>query len=48
MEWSRRYPNPVGEGQPAVIEVRQLYELDDFTPVEPVERFRDMNTPTQK
>ena len=25
MEWSRRYPNLVGEGQPAVIEVRQLY-----------------------
>ena len=48
MEWSRRYPNPVGEGQPAVIEVRQLYELDDFTPGEQVERFRDMNTSTQK
>ena len=48
MEWSRRYPNPVGDGQPAVIEVRQLYELDDFTPGEQVERFRDMNTPTQK
>ena len=48
MEWSRRYPNPVGDGQPAVIEVRQLYELDDFTPGEQVERFRDMNTSTQK
>ena len=29
LEWSRRYPNPVGTGQPAEIEVRQLYELDD-------------------
>ena len=48
MEWSRRYPNPVGDGQPTVIEVRQLYELDDFTPGEQVERFRDMNTSTQK
>jgi hypothetical protein len=48
MEWSRRYPNPVGENEPAVIEVRQLYELDDFTPSEQVERFREMNTPSQK
>ena len=30
LEWSRRFPNPVGEGQPAEIEVRQLYELEDF------------------
>lgn len=48
MEWSRRYPNPVGENAPAVIEVRQLYELDDFTPSDQVERFREMNTPSQK
>jgi len=48
MEWSRRYPNPVGEHEPAVIEVRQLYELDDFTPSDQVERFREMNTPSQK
>ena len=48
LEWSRRFPNPVGEGQPAVIEVRQLYELDDFTPNEQVDRFREMNTPSQK
>lgn len=47
MEWSRRYPNPAGENAPAVIEVRQLYELDDFTPSEQVERFREMNTPSQ-
>jgi len=47
MEWSRRYPNPVGENAQAVIEVRQLYKLDDFTPSEQVERFREMNTPSQ-
>ncbi|MES2190527.1 MAG: YciI family protein [Pseudomonadota bacterium] len=46
MEWSRRYPNPAGEGLPAVIEVRQLYELDDFEPNAQVERFREMNTPS--
>ena len=48
MEWSRRFPNSAGLGQPAVIEVRQLYELDDFTPNEQVDRFREMNTPSQK
>lgn len=48
LEWSRRFPNPVGEGAPAVIEVRQLYELDDFEPNEQVARFREMNTPSQK
>ena len=48
LQWSRRFPNPVGEHAPAVIEVRQLYELDDFAPGEQVERFREMNTPSQK
>lgn len=47
LEWSRRFPNPVGRSALAVIEVRQLYELDDFTPNEQVERFRQMNTPSQ-
>lgn len=48
LEWSRRYPNPVGENAPAVIEVRQLMELDDFAPGPQVERFREINTPSQK
>ncbi|WP_137892755.1 YciI family protein [Ramlibacter sp. 2FC] len=42
LEWSRRFPNPVGEGQPAEIEVRQLYELEDFPPSEGVDRFKRM------
>lgn len=42
LEWSRRFPNPVGEGREADIEVRQLFELEDFAPGEAVERFRDM------
>jgi len=48
LEWSRRFPNPAGRNLPAVIEVRQLYELDDFQPNAQVERFREMNTPSQK
>jgi hypothetical protein len=30
MEWSRRFPNPIGEGVACHIEVRQLYEMEDF------------------
>ncbi len=42
IEWTKRYPNPAGEGKDAEIEVRQLFELDDFAPGEAVDRFRDM------
>jgi hypothetical protein len=42
LEWTKRFPNPVGEGAPAEIEVRQLFELEDFGPSEAAERFRDM------
>lgn len=42
MEWARRFPNPAGAGKPAEIEVRQLYELEDFGQSEAVERFRDL------
>ena len=40
--WARRFPNPAGEGNPCEIEVRQVFELDDFEPSEGVERFRRM------
>ena len=40
MEWARRFPNPVGADQPAEIEVRELFEMDDFAPSDEVERFR--------
>ena len=42
LEWSRRFPNPMGEGKPAQIEVRQLYELEDFGDTENTRRFRDL------
>ena len=45
LEWSRRYPNPVGEGITCEIEVRQLYELEDFEDKlkqETMDRFRAM------
>lgn len=30
LEWSKRFPNPVGQGASCHVEVRQLYEMDDF------------------
>src|ERR1043165_3869748 len=32
LEWTKRFPNPIGKGQEAEIEVRQIMELDDFDP----------------
>jgi len=43
MEWARRFPNPAPNGKEGEIEVRQLFELDDFGPSEAAERFRKMD-----
>jgi hypothetical protein len=43
LEWARRFPSPLGEHAEGEIEVRQLYELEDFGPSEAVERFRNMD-----
>jgi hypothetical protein len=44
MEWARRFPNPsLGDGE---IEVRQLFELEDFAPSPSIERFRKMREET--
>lgn len=45
MEWARRFPAPFGSGMDGEIEVRPLYELDDFTPTSAVKRFRQLDTP---
>ena len=42
MEWARRFPAPFGEMADGEIEVRQLYELDDFAPSPSVDRFREL------
>jgi len=42
LEWARRFPAPFGEFADGEIEVRQLYELDDFKPGEAIERFREI------
>ena len=47
MEWARRFPAPMGEGVEAVVEVRQLYDLDDLPQTESLERFRRMEAARQ-
>ncbi len=34
MEWSRRYPNPALHGTDCEIEIRQLFEAEDFAPTD--------------
>ncbi|MFH0344178.1 MAG: YciI family protein [Chromatiales bacterium] len=48
MEWARRFPNPAVDGKEGEIEVRQLFELEDFGPSEAIERFREMGVGTEK
>ena len=43
LEWSRRFPNPAGNGKEAVIELRQLIELDEFPPSDGIERFKQLD-----
>lgn len=42
LEWTRRFPNPAVDRGAGEIEVRPLYELEDFAPSEAVERMRDI------
>ena len=41
-EWSRGYPNPAVDGGEAEIEVRQVFELEDFEPSDGIDRFHEM------
>ena len=43
LEWTRRFPNPAVDGGKAEIEVRQLFELEDFEPSAAIERFRELD-----
>ena len=48
LAWTRRFPNPAGEGVECEIEVRQLFELEDFAPGDAVDRFRAMDAGGKK
>lgn len=42
LEWTRRFPAPFEGPEPCEIEVRQLYELEDFPPSDTLERFKEL------
>ncbi|MGH6890799.1 MAG: YciI family protein [Dongiaceae bacterium] len=46
LEWARRFPNPHRED--GEIEIRQMFELEDFGDFEAVDRFRDMGIGEKK
>ena len=43
LEWTRRFPNPAIGGKPGEIEVRPLFELEDFEPSDALERIRKLD-----
>lgn len=44
IEWAKRMPNPAGDGKEGEIELRQLFELEDFEPSEAIDRLRQLET----
>jgi hypothetical protein len=48
LEWTKRFPNPAVDGKAAEIEVRQLFELEDFAAGDAIDRFRDLEAVSRK
>ncbi len=48
LEWTKRFPSPFGAEAEGEIEVRQLFELDDFPPSDAVDRFREIEAANKK
>jgi len=48
VEWAKRFPAPFGDDQECEIEIRQLFELDDFAPSEAVDRFRELGVASER
>lgn len=48
IEWTRRFPNPSHYNMAGQIEVRQLFELEDFEQTPAVERMKELNMPSQQ
>ena len=42
IEWAKRAPNPHGEGSEGEIEIREIFELEDFAPSKAIEREREL------
>jgi hypothetical protein len=48
LDWAKSMPNPAIDGKEGEIEVRQLFELEDFGPSKAVDRFREMGAGLKK
>ncbi len=48
LEWAKRFPAPMGDDVDGEIEIRQLYELEDFGPIEALDRFRELGLATER
>jgi hypothetical protein len=48
LEWAKRMPNPAGDGNEGEIEVRQMFELEDFGPSDAADRFRHLDLERKK
>jgi hypothetical protein len=48
INWTKRFFNPAVDAKEGEIEVRQLFELEDFGPSEAVELFRKMGVGRRK
>ena len=48
IEWTRHFPNPTIDGSDCEIEVRRLYELEDFGEGKVLDRFREIGLGNQK
>ena len=48
LEWTRRFPNPTLDDRDCEIEVRRVFELEDFEPNAAVERFREIGVGGEK
>lgn len=46
VEWTRRFPNPTLDGSDCEVEVRQMFELEDFGETETLDRFRELGMGT--
>jgi hypothetical protein len=42
VEWTRKFPNPTLDGADCEIEVRRMFELEDFGNSETMDRFREL------
>ena len=48
IEWAKRMPAPHGDHNDSEIELRQLFELEDFGSSAAIERFREMGVASER